>query len=194
MSQSDLIVVGAGAAGMTTALVAKLHGLRVTLIEATEQVGGTTATSAGTLWIPGSSHGERAGHGDSLDRARAYLDALIGPDDPRSRREAYLASAAEAIDFLEANSSVAFRSAGTHPDYLEHSGAAMSGRAISLLDFDGRLLGKDFARVRAPMSRFMVLGGMMVGKADIRALLGRWASGAILSVRPNSSRAMPSID
>jgi succinate dehydrogenase/fumarate reductase flavoprotein subunit len=176
LSGSDLVVVGAGAAGMTAALVAVLHGMKVTLIEASERVGGTTATSAGTLWIPASSHGARAGHGDSLDRARAYLDALIGSDDPRGLRAAYLASAAEAIDYLEANSSVEFRSAGTHPDYLELPGAAIAGRAISPVEFDGRLLGKDFARVRAPMSHFMVLGGMMVGKADIAALLGRFRS------------------
>lgn len=176
MSGTDLVVVGAGAAGMTSALVAALQGMRVTLIEASEQVGGTTATSAGTLWIPHSSHGARAGHGDSLDAARAYLDALVGVDDPRCLRAAYLSSAAEAIDYLEAHSSVAFRSAGTHPDYLELRGAAMAGRAISPVEFDGRLLGKTFSRVRAPMPHFMVLGGMMVGKADIGALLGRFRS------------------
>ncbi|MDM0015189.1 FAD-dependent oxidoreductase [Variovorax sp. J22P168] len=173
---NDLVVVGAGAAGMTAALVAALHGLKVTLLEATEQVGGTTSTSAGTLWIPGSSHGTRAGHGDSLDEARTYLDALIGPDDPQGLRTAYLSCAAEAIDYLEANSSVEFRSAGTHPDYLELPGAAMAGRAISPVEFDGRRLGNAFFRVRPPMPHFMVLGGMMVGKADISALLGRFRS------------------
>lgn len=172
----DLVVVGAGAAGMTTALVAALLGLKVTLLEASDQVGGTTATSAGTLWVPGSSQGARAGHRDDLDSARSYLDALMGPDDSRGRRAAYLATAAEAIDFLEANTAVAFRSAGVHPDYQELPGAAMAGRAISPLEFDGRKLGRDFFRVRAPMQSFMVLGGMMVGKADIGALLGRFRS------------------
>src|SRR5690606_10564133 len=37
----DLIVVGAGAGGMTAALVAALDGLRVVLCEASNQVGGT---------------------------------------------------------------------------------------------------------------------------------------------------------
>jgi succinate dehydrogenase/fumarate reductase flavoprotein subunit len=175
-SDSDLVVIGAGAAGMTTALVAALRGLKVTLFEASDQVGGTTATSAGTLWVPGNRHAAQAGLPDTVEKARTYLDALIGPEDPRGLRAAYLASAAQAIDELEANSSVLFRSAGTHPDYLELDGAAIAGRAISPAEFDGRLLGRDFRRVRAPLPHFMVLGGMMVGKADISALLGRFRS------------------
>jgi len=45
----DLIVVGASAGGMTAALTAAHLGLKVVLCKATPQVGGTTATSAGTL-------------------------------------------------------------------------------------------------------------------------------------------------
>ncbi|NCZ89075.1 MAG: FAD-dependent oxidoreductase [Actinobacteria bacterium] len=76
----DLVVVGAGAGGMVAALVAALEGLRVVLCEGSQQVGGTTATSAGTLWIPGNRHGAEAGHADSVQAAASYLDALIGPD------------------------------------------------------------------------------------------------------------------
>lgn len=161
---------------MTTALLAALRGLKVTLFEASSQVGGTTATSAGTLWIPGNRHATKAGLSDNLDDARRYLDALIGSADPRGLRATYLASAADAVDYLEAHSSVLFRSAGIHPDYVELEGASFAGRAISPVEFDGRLLGRDFARVRAPLPHFMVLGGMMVGKADIGALLGRFRS------------------
>ena len=49
----DLLIAGAGPAGMTTALVASLEGLDVLLCEKSDQVGGTGSTSAGTLWIPG---------------------------------------------------------------------------------------------------------------------------------------------
>lgn len=176
-SQPDLIVVGAGAGGMTAALVAALDGLRVVLCEASEQVGGTTATSAGTLWVPGNPQGEAAGHGDTVDAARQYLHALIGPLDARGRREAYFATAAQALGDLQARSAVAFASSGMHPDYLPQlPGAAVSGRAVSPLPFDGRLLGRDFVRVRPPLPEFMVLGGMMVGKADITALLNRYRS------------------
>jgi succinate dehydrogenase/fumarate reductase flavoprotein subunit len=172
----DLVVVGAGAGGMTAALVAALEGLRVVLVEASDQVGGTTATSAGTLWVPGNAQGERAGHCDSIEQAAAYLEALIGPDDARGRRQAFLATAREALDYLEQHSCVVFASAGKHPDYVPAPGAAIAGRAVSPLPFDGRELGKDFARIRPPLPEFMLLGGMMVGKADIQALLRRYES------------------
>src|SRR5271165_4655303 len=57
----DALVVGAGAAGMTAALVASLEGLNVLLCEKSAQVGGTTSTSAGTIWVPGTRHGREAG-------------------------------------------------------------------------------------------------------------------------------------
>lgn len=173
--EADLVVVGAGVAGMAAALVAALHGLRVTLCEAGEQVGGTSATSAGTLWAPGNRQGEQAGHGDTVQAAARYLEALVGPDDARGLRQAFLESAAPALDYLQSRGGVAFASAGLHPDYLPSlPGAATSGRAVGPLPFDGRLLGKDFDRIRPPLPHFMLLGGMMVGKADIQALLRRW--------------------
>ena len=158
----DLVVVGAGAGGMVAALVAALEGLRVVLCEGSQQVGGTTATSAGTLWIPGNRHGAEAGHADSVQAAASYLDALIGPDDGRQLRQAFLESGDAAIAYLEERTDVAFVSAGQHPDYLALPGAAIAGRALAPRPFDGRLLRGAFARIRPPMPEFLLLGGMMV--------------------------------
>src|SRR5580692_8807235 len=72
----DLLVAGAGPAGMTAALVASLHGLSVLICEKSDQVGGTGATSAGTLWIPGNHQSQNAGFDDSAAKAQDYLDAL----------------------------------------------------------------------------------------------------------------------
>ncbi|MGH9435829.1 MAG: FAD-binding protein, partial [Terriglobia bacterium] len=44
----DLVVLGAGAGGMTAALVGALEGLRTLLVEKTDQIGGTTAFSSGS--------------------------------------------------------------------------------------------------------------------------------------------------
>jgi succinate dehydrogenase/fumarate reductase flavoprotein subunit len=163
-----VLVAGAGAGGMTAALVAALEGLEVLLCEKSKEVGGTTATSAGTVWIPRDA-----------DAARAYLDSLTGSGSRAGElREAYLRFAPEAIDYLAAKSEVQFVSAGRHPDYRETRGAAVEGRAWAAMPFDGRLLGPDFRRVRAPMAEFMVLGGMMVSKADIAPLVGRFSSTA----------------
>jgi succinate dehydrogenase/fumarate reductase flavoprotein subunit len=172
----DLIVVGAGAGGMTAALAAAHKGLKVVLCEATAQVGGTTATSAGTLWLPGNRHGREAGYSDSTQAGAQYLQAISGPDDALERRRAFLESADAAIEFLERHTALAFASAGEHPDYIEAPGAAMHGRALTPLEFDGRLLGADFDRVRAPLDDFLLLGGMMANKADVQALVRRYRS------------------
>lgn len=63
----DLLVVGAGAGGMTAAVMGTLAGLDVLLCEGTEQVGGTTATAAGTIWVPNNNLGKAAGFEDSLE-------------------------------------------------------------------------------------------------------------------------------
>jgi succinate dehydrogenase/fumarate reductase flavoprotein subunit len=173
----DLLVAGAGPAGLTAALVASLEGLDVLLCEKSDQVGGTGATSAGTLWIPGNSQSRAAGFNDSAEQADRYLDALIGENTNRALRSAFLESGPKAIDYLAARSAVQFLPCGKHPDYRSNmAGAAISGRAIVPVPFDGRLLGTDFDRVRPPMPEFMLFGGMMVGKADIAPLINRYRS------------------
>ena len=173
----DLLVVGAGPAGMAAALVAAIEGLDVLLCEKSDQVGGTGATSAGTLWIPGNHQSRAAGLADSAEQAEIYLEALIGPAADRDLIKAYLQTGPTAIDYLEAHTDVRFLPCGTHPDYRsDMRGAAISGRAIVPWPFDGRLLGADFRRVRAPIPEFMLLGGMMVSKEDIPRLIGRFRS------------------
>src|SRR5580698_2248554 len=94
----DLLVAGAGPAGMTAALVASLQGLTVLICEKSDQVGGTGSTSAGTLWIPGNHQSRNAGFDDSAERAEEYLDALVGSDSGRDLRTAFLRTGPAAID------------------------------------------------------------------------------------------------
>jgi glycine/D-amino acid oxidase-like deaminating enzyme len=170
-SETDFLVVGAGASGMTAALVGTLEGLRVILCEKSDMVGGTTATSAGSVWIPGSSQSRKAGVPDSIEAAKTYLAGLLGDEASDERLSAYLASGPAMLDYLERRTSVVFSPPPIHPDYRDLPGAAVGGRALGAVPFDGRLLGADFARVRPPRREFMVLGGMMVGKNDIPPLL-----------------------
>jgi succinate dehydrogenase/fumarate reductase flavoprotein subunit len=174
--ETDLLVIGAGAAGMTAALVGALEGLKTILCEKSDMVGGTTATSAGTVWIPGSR--QSSGVPDSVEQARTYLAAILGEDADDERLDAYLATGPSVLDYLEQRSSVAFIAPPVHPDYHALPGAAVGGRALGVVPFDGRKLGKDFARVRPPRREFLVLGGMMVGKNDIPSLLHPFRSWA----------------
>src|ERR1700685_3133402 len=104
----DLLIAGAGPAGMTVALVASLQGLSVLLCEKSDQVGGTGSTSAGTLWIPGNHQSKKAGFADSAAKAEEYLDALVGNSSGRELRTAFLRTGPAAIDYLKRNTDVKF--------------------------------------------------------------------------------------
>lgn len=177
----DLIVIGAGGAGMACALFGAIQGLRVLLLESTEHVGGTTAFSAGTVWVPNSTHAAEVGARDSVAQAAAYLNRVAGPHGDPALRAAFLQHGPQALAVLEAQSQVRLRAYARHPDYeSDLEGATLAGRALEPLPFDGRLLGRHFGLVRPPIPEFTVLGGMMVDRTDIGHLLAMQRSLASL--------------
>ncbi|CAN5407639.1 hypothetical protein BH10PSE16_BH10PSE16_20470 [soil metagenome] len=168
----DVVVVGAGGAGMAAALYAAIDGASVLLIERSEFVGGTTAWSGGTTWIPGTRHSASVNPSATLADARRYLDNAVGERSPAALRQAFLDNGARAVDQIEANSEVKYRAYPRHPDYISDlSGSTVNGRALEPLPFDGRLLGDLFRLIRPPIPEFTVLGGMMVDRTDINHLL-----------------------
>ncbi|WP_269498110.1 FAD-dependent oxidoreductase [Castellaniella sp. S9] len=168
----DLIVLGAGAGGMTAALVGALEGLRVVLIERTDCVGGTTATSSGTVWIPDNPHQRDLGVRDDAAAAMTYLDALVGDRADRWMREAFVAQGPRMVEYLEARSEVRFQAYPHHPDYRQElPGAATGGRPLEPLSFDGRLLGAHFRQLRWPIRELMLPGGLMVTRGEAARLL-----------------------
>ncbi|MGW4795315.1 FAD-dependent oxidoreductase, partial [Nonomuraea sp. NPDC004297] len=53
-SEFDFVVLGSGAAGLSAAVFAGLYGARVLVVERSGLIGGTSALTAGTLWLPGA--------------------------------------------------------------------------------------------------------------------------------------------
>ncbi|WP_394788546.1 FAD-dependent oxidoreductase [Rhodoferax sp.] len=171
-SAFDLVVVGAGGAGMAAALFAAIADQKVLLVERSEYVGGTTAWSGGTTWIPGTRHAASVNPQDTLEEAKRYLDNAVGERSPAAMRQAFLDNGAQAVDLLENRSDVHYRAYPKHPDYISDlGGSTLNGRALEPLPFDGRLLGDLFALLRPPIPEFTVLGGMMVDRTDINHLL-----------------------
>lgn len=66
----DLLVIGSGAGGLSTAVTARKHGLDVLVVEKDSVFGGTTAFSGGVLWIPGNPVSRRANQKDTREAAR----------------------------------------------------------------------------------------------------------------------------
>ena len=173
----DVAVFGSGAAGLTAALVAAVHGQRVLLCEKDAVVGGTTATSGGSCWVPCNHHAHARGVDDSIERAAAYLDRVIGVPDMDGRRQAFLDSAPRAFEFLERHSALRFDLPDVYPDYHpDVEGAALRGRTLQPVPFDGRRLGADFALLRFPNRGQMVLGGLMANRPEARHLVRPWSS------------------
>lgn len=174
----DVVVVGAGGAGMSAALFAAIDGAKVLLIESTSHVGGTTAYSGATTWIAGTRHAAKVNPEDSLNNARTFLDHAVGQRSDPAVRKAFLDNGADAVAKIEDNSHVKYRPRDFHPDYLsELAGSTVCGRALEPYPFDGRLLGEDFALIRPPIPEFTVLNGMMVDRDDIlqlMAFLKKW--------------------
>jgi 3-oxosteroid 1-dehydrogenase len=172
----DLLVLGSGASGMTAALVAAIEGASVLVLESTARVGGTSARSSGTLWIP--RHEDLA--------AATYLDALVGAKADRSLRQAFLAAGPAMVAYLECHAGFRFRAYTEHPDYRQElPGAASGTRPLEPPEFDGRLLGDEFERLEWPIRELMLLGGMMVTRNEAARLLraGRSLDGTLLGAR-----------
>jgi 3-oxosteroid 1-dehydrogenase len=175
-AEFDLVMLGSGASGMTAALVAAIEGAQVLVLESTAQVGGTSARSSGTLWIPSA--------GDTA--AAPYLDALVGDKADRRLREAFLAAGPAMIACLQQHAGFVFRPYPVHPDYRQDlPGAATGQRPLEPPEFDGRLLGDEFARVGWPIPELMLFGGMMVTRGEAARLLraGRSLDGTLLGAR-----------
>src|SRR5438067_8320097 len=101
----DVIVVGAGAAGLTAACTAAALAARVLVLEYSDRIGGTTAISGGMIWVPANYKMSEAGLPDSLDAARTYLRQLIPRCEQDRRMSAFLARGDEAIRFLDEHTS-----------------------------------------------------------------------------------------
>jgi len=168
----DLVVLGAGAGGMAAALVSAIEGMRTLLIEKSDQVGGTTAYSSGTVWTPNNAQQRQLGVTNDAAAALEYLDALVGDRADRKLREAFIAAGPEMLDYLARHTDVGFRVYRQQPDYRQDlPGATLGGRPLEPLPFDARTLGKDFDRVRWPIPELMLCGGMMVTRGEAARLL-----------------------
>lgn len=152
----DIVVVGSGAAGLTSAVVAADLGSSVLVLEKATSPGGTTAKSNRGYWIPANPYQRALGIGDSVEEALAYAarcayPQLFDPDAPRlglPEQEyrvlsAFITNAAPAIERLDSlgalRSAVAVDWAGKpFPDHFAHlQDQPVHGRSLVTIDEQG---------------------------------------------------------
>jgi 3-oxosteroid 1-dehydrogenase len=93
----DIIVVGSGAGGCAAALTAAGRNLSSCLLEKASMLGGGTAASYGSLWIPNNPIAAEAGLEDSFEDAMAYASFVAGGTALPGHLATYVREGARAI-------------------------------------------------------------------------------------------------
>ncbi len=199
----DLLIVGSGGASMCAALLARRLGRRALIVEKLAKIGGSTGYSGGVWWIPNNLVMKRAGVADSHERARQYFDSVVtyhGAASNEARREAYLRSGPEMIEFLE-REGMQFKYADGWPDYYDdRPGGEPRGRSLVAKLFNINELGDWKPRLAMYPGIHMPMGSeeyptlflakrTMAGKLMALALVGRLLKAKLLrrDVRANGA-------
>ena len=142
-AECDLLVIGSGAGGLSAAVTAAWHGLKVIVAEKEPVFGGTTAWSGGWMWTPRNPLARRAGIVEEIEAPRRYLRAVLGTDFDAPRVEAFLQAAPRMVAFFEAETALQFE-AGNHivDTYGNLPGAGTGGRSVIAAPYDARELGR----------------------------------------------------
>jgi 3-oxosteroid 1-dehydrogenase len=144
----DLLVVGSGT-GMAAALAARECGLSVLIVEKSSFVGGSTARSGGALWLPASPILEEKHAGDSMERAEAYLRAVVADTAPAERSAAYLRNVTSTVELLRRATPIKLSWARDYSDYHpELPGGTAAGRTCECRPLNSAILGEYRTRLR----------------------------------------------
>ena len=165
----DVVVVGAGGAGMTAALAAQARGLETVLLEKSSYFGGSTARSGGGVWIPNNYALKAAGQGDDPEQSRLYLDSIVGDVVPKVRRDTYLDRGPEVMEFIKESTPLRFVWVPQYADYHpEAPGGRAAGRSAEPVPLDARFLGDELGRLHPQYTK--APANMIVTQADYRKI------------------------
>lgn len=147
----DLVVVGAGAAGLLAAVAARRLGQQVLVVDTDELAGGSTSTCDGRIWLPANHLSAKLAVTDSAADAAEYLQALLGPATAASsleRRETYVRSAGKLARWLTSSNIGLVPERGLPDHFPDLPGAKTQGRVLHAQPMDRRVLGEWSDRLR----------------------------------------------
>jgi 3-oxosteroid 1-dehydrogenase len=168
-TEVDVVVVGAGGAGMTAALAAGVRGLETVLLEKSAYFGGSTARSGGGVWMPGNYALRAAGQADDPALSKQYLDSIVGDVVPKVRRDTYIDRGAEVLDFVRDHTPLRFTWVPDYADYHpEQPGGRPAGRSCEPIPLDASFLGDELDRLHPQYTK--APANMIVTQADFRKI------------------------
>jgi succinate dehydrogenase/fumarate reductase flavoprotein subunit len=168
----DVLVIGSGAGGLSAAVTAAWHGLKVIVAEKEPVFGGTTAWSGGWMWAPRNPLAQLAGIVEAVDAPRTYLRHVLGNTFNESRVNAFLEAAPHMVAFFQANTALQFEAGNKICDtYGNAPGAGTGGRSVIAAPFDARQLGALVQKLRLPMRETTFMGMTIQAGPDLAAFM-----------------------
>jgi succinate dehydrogenase/fumarate reductase flavoprotein subunit len=162
----DLLVIGSGAGGLSAAVTAAWHGLRVIVVEKDPVCGGATAWSGGWAWVPLNPLSQADGIIEDPQLPRMYLKHVLGDRYDEARVDALLAAGPHMVAFFHRHTALQFVSGTWIADIQGHvPGAGTGGRSVGPKPYNARELGKRLRRkLRPQLYETSLLGmGIMAG-------------------------------
>jgi 3-oxosteroid 1-dehydrogenase len=176
--ETDVVVLGSGAAGLTAALAAAANRASVQVYEKAATVGGTSAVSGGIVWIP--AHRRMPGQELTVEEAMSYLRAQSFGSMDEDLVETFVRTGPVMLDFVEANSDIRFEIAEGFPDYKPElpGGRPTGGRSLNAAPFDLSRLGDWAERITSFPADFSNVGIDAETRARIHASVDSMTDGA----------------
>jgi 3-oxosteroid 1-dehydrogenase len=157
--ETDILVVGSGAAGFSSAICARKQGADVVILEKGPLIGGTTLRSGGGFWIPNNRFQKEKGIIDAREDALRYMarysyPQLFDPKDPKlglprnefELIETYYDNASKMVGLLEDCGAVKTIqeinwTGRPQVDYMDHlpENKGIRGRVLYSQDQGGRM-------------------------------------------------------
>ncbi|QRM33180.1 FAD-dependent oxidoreductase [Microvirga sp. VF16] len=172
VQRCDVLVIGSGAGGLSAAVTAAWHGLKVVVAEKEAVFGGTTAWSGGWIWAPLNPLAKRSGIVEDIDAPRTYLRHVLGNNFDEVRVNAFLEAAPQMVAFFEEKTALQFQDGNRICDtYGTVPGAGTGGRSVIAAPYDARGLGNLVKRLRHPLRETTFLGMTLQAGADLGAFM-----------------------
>ncbi|WP_437882791.1 FAD-dependent oxidoreductase [Pseudomonas sp. LRF_L74] len=170
--ECDVLVVGSGAAGLSAAVTAAWHGLKVIVAEKDATFGGASAWSGGWMWLPRNPLARRAGIEEDIEQPRTYLRHELGERYNAELIDAFLQSCPDMVDFFERNTALQFADGNAIADmHGDSPGAATGGHQVIAAPYDGRQVEDLLPRLRKTMRETSFMGMPIMAGADLAAFM-----------------------